>query len=114
MRKGLALSDETLNSLDNKQTAAVILTLVISLLSRSPDSIKLHDRGPICLIHTPFSPKLRNLSDVPPYYIHNKREFTIKSCLRELFGEKIKGERDSGGIVKIRKRKGILRIGRLG
>jgi hypothetical protein len=114
MRKDLASDDETFNSLNNRQTAAVILTLVISFLSRFSDSIKLHNRGPICLIYIPLPPKLRNLNNVPPYYIHNKREFIIKSCLRELFGRKIKGEKNNGNIVRIRKKKGILRIDRLG
>jgi hypothetical protein len=113
MRKGLASGDETFNGLDNRQTAAVILTLVIGLLSRSLDSIKLHDRGLTCLAHTLLPLKLRNLGDVPSYYIHNRREFTVKSCLRELFGKKIKGERNSGGIVRMRKKKRILRTGRL-
>jgi hypothetical protein len=114
MRKGLAPSDEALNDLNNRQTAAIILTLVISLPFRSLNSIKLYDRGLICLAHIPFPPKFRNLSNVPPYYIHNKREFAVKSCLRELFGERIKSEKDNGSIVRIKKRKGILRTGRLG
>jgi hypothetical protein len=112
MRKGLALSDETLNGLNNRQTAAVILTLVIGLPSRSSGNIKLHDRGPIFPAYISLPPKLRNLSDVPPHYIHNRREFAIKSCLRELFGKRIKSGKDSGNIARIR-RKGILRIGRL-
>jgi hypothetical protein len=113
MRKGLAFSDETFNNLNNRQTATVILTLVISLLSRFLDSIKLHNRGFTFLIYILFPPKLRNLSDVSPYYIYNKREFIIKSCLRELFGKKIKNGKDNENIAKIRKKKKILRIGRL-
>jgi hypothetical protein len=113
MRKGLAPGDETLNGLNNRQTAAVILTLVIGFPSRSPDSIKLHNRELTCLTHTPLPPKFRNLNNVPPHYIYNRREFAIKSCLRELFGEEIKSGKNNGSIVKIRK-KGILRIGRLG
>jgi hypothetical protein len=114
MRRGLASGDETLNGLDNRQTAAIILTLVIGLPSRSPGSIKLHDRGPTFLAYISLPPKLRNLSDVPPHYIYNRREFAVKSCLRELFGKRIKGGKDSGNIAKIRKKKGILRTGRLG
>jgi hypothetical protein len=112
MRKGLAPSDEALNGLNNRQTAAIILTFVIGLPSRSLNSIKLHNRGPTCLAHTLLPPKFRNLGDVPPHYIHNRREFAIKSCLRELFGEKIKGGKDSENIVRMRKKK-ILRTGRL-
>jgi hypothetical protein len=90
MRKGLALGDEAFNSLNNRQTAAVILTLVISFLFRFLGSIKLYNRGPIYLAHISLSPKFRNLNDVPPHYIYNRREFAVKSCLRELFGKKKK------------------------
>jgi hypothetical protein len=114
MRKGLAFGDETLNGLDNRQTAAVILILVISLPSRSSGSIKLHNREPTFPVYTPFPPKFRNLDNVPPHYIHNRREFIIKSCLRELFGERMKSGRDNEGIVKIKRKKGILRTDRLG
>jgi hypothetical protein len=113
MRKGLTPNDEALNGLNNKQTAAIILTLVIGLLSRFLNNIKLHDRGLIYLIHISLPPKLRNLSDVPPYYIHNRREFTVKSCLRELFGKKIKNGKDNENIIKMKKKE-ILRTGRLG
>jgi hypothetical protein len=113
MRKGLASGDETLNGFNNRQTAAIILTFVIGLPFRSPDNIELHDRGPIFSVYTLLPPKLRNLGDVPPYYIHNRREFAIKSCLRELFGEKIKGGKNSGSIAKMKKKKEILRTGRL-
>jgi hypothetical protein len=89
------------------------LTLVISLLSRFLNSIKLHNRGLIFLVYTPFLPKFRNLGNVPPYYIHNRREFAVKSCLRELFGKRIKGEKNSGNIARMRRKKGILRTGRL-
>jgi hypothetical protein len=89
MRNGLALNDKTFNGLNNRQTAAIILTLVIGLLSRFLDSIKLHNRGLTCLAHILLSLKFRNLSNVSPHYIYNKREFTVKSCLRELFGKKI-------------------------
>jgi hypothetical protein len=112
MRKGLAFNDEILNNLNNRQTAVIILTFVIDLLSRFLDSIKLHNREFIYLAHIPLLPKLRNLSNVPPHYIYNRREFAVKSCLRELFGKKIKNEKDSENIVKIRKKK-ILRTGRL-
>jgi hypothetical protein len=88
MRKGLALGDETLNGLNNRQTAAVILTLVIGFLSRFSGNIELHDRGFTCLAHILFPLKFRNFGNVPPHYIHNRREFVIKSCLRKLFGKK--------------------------
>jgi hypothetical protein len=113
MRKGLAFSDEAFNGFNNRQTAAVILTLVIDFLSRFSGNIELHDRGPTCLIYILLPSKLRNLGNVPSHYMHNRREFAIKSCLRELFEKKIKNRKDSEGIVKIRKRKEILRTGRL-
>jgi hypothetical protein len=105
MRKNQILGDETFNGLNNRQTAAIILTLVIGLPSRSPGSIKLHDRGLTSPAYIPLPPKLRNLSDVPPHYIHNRREFAVKSCLRELFGERMKDGRDSGDIVRMRKKR---------
>jgi hypothetical protein len=105
MRKSLTPNDETLNGLNNRQTATVILTLVINLLSRFPGSIKLHNRGSIYLIYISLPPKFRNFNDVPPYYIYNRREFTVKSCLRKLFGEKMKNGKDNENIVKMRRKK---------